>query len=389
MTPCHVLDAVRELAPGLAARAAHIDESRRIPDETIAELVAAGVFRMLQPRRYGGIETDPMRFYEVVRALSAACGSTGWIASVVGVHPWHLALFPDRAQHDVWGRDESTLVSSAYAPVGRLRQVGDGYRLSGTWMFSSGCEYASWALLGGMVVGADGRPLDFVTALVPRDDYSIRDVWNVVGMRGTSSNEITVDDVFVPSYRVVRNFDTANLRGPGQKVNAGPLYRLPFASLFATTVAVPIVGVVEGCYDEYLAAMRERVRLSLGGGRFADDPFAQVAVGRASSEIDAAVLQLERNIRELWRLAEAGDDIPFSLRLRTRRDQVRATERAVEAIDLLFKTAGGTSLFLGNVIERAWRDAHAGSMHVANEPERAFALYGKDAFGLPVEDNLV
>ncbi|MFD6884554.1 3-hydroxy-9,10-secoandrosta-1,3,5(10)-triene-9,17-dione monooxygenase oxygenase subunit [Rhodococcus sp. 105337] len=389
MTPCHVLDAVRELAPGLAARAAHIDESRRIPDETIAELVAAGVFRMLQPRRYGGTETDPMRFYEVVRALSAACGSTGWIASVVGVHPWHLALFPDRAQHDVWGRDESTLVSSAYAPVGRLRQVGDGYRLSGTWMFSSGCEYASWALLGGMVVGADGRPLDFVTALVPRDDYSIRDVWNVVGMRGTSSNEITVDDVFVPSYRVVRNFDTANLRGPGQKVNAGPLYRLPFASLFATTVAVPIVGVVEGCYDEYLAAMRERVRLSLGGGRFADDPFAQVAVGRASSEIDAAVLQLERNIRELWRLAEAGDDIPFSLRLRTRRDQVRATERAVEAIDLLFKTAGGTSLFLGNVIERAWRDAHAGSMHVANEPERAFALYGKDAFGLPVEDNLV
>ncbi|MFD3810087.1 3-hydroxy-9,10-secoandrosta-1,3,5(10)-triene-9,17-dione monooxygenase oxygenase subunit [Rhodococcus sp. NPDC058639] len=389
MTSCHVLDAVRELAPGLAARAAHIDESRRIPDETIAELVAAGVFRMLQPRRYGGDETDPMRFYEVVRALSAACGSTGWIASVVGVHPWHLALFDDRAQHDVWGRDESTLVSSAYAPVGRLRQVGDGYRLSGTWMFSSGCEYASWALLGGMVVGADGRPLDFVTALVPRDDYSIRDVWNVVGMRGTSSNEITVDDVFVPSYRVVRNFDTANLRGPGQKVNSGPLYRLPFASLFATTVAVPVVGVVEGCYDEYLAAMRERVRLSLGGGRFADDPFAQVAVGRASSEIDAAILQLERNIRELWRLAKAGDEIPFSLRLRTRRDQVRATERAVEAIDLLFKTAGGTSLFLGNVIERAWRDAHAGSMHVANEPERAFALYGKDAFGLPVEDNLV
>lgn len=389
MTACQVLDAVREMAPRLAARAAHIDESRRIPDETIRELGAAGVFRMLQPRRYGGAETDPMRFYEVVRALSAACGSTGWIASVVGVHPWHLALFEDRAQEDVWGRDESALVSSAYAPVGRLRRTRGGYRLSGTWMFSSGCEYASWALLGGMVVGAEGRPVDFVTALVPDDDYSIRDVWNVVGMRGTRSNEITVEDVFVPDHRVVRNFDTAKLRGPGQKVNTGPLYRLPFASLFATTVAVPVVGVVEGCYDEYLSAMRERVRLSLGGGRFVDDPFAQVAVGRASSEIDAATLQLERNMRDLWTHAKAGEDIPLSLRLRTRRDQVRATERAVEAIDLLFKTAGGSSLFLGNVVERAWRDAHAGSMHVANEPERAFALYGKDAFGLPFEDNLV
>ncbi len=389
MTPCHVLDAVRELAPRLADRAAHIDESRRIPDATIRELVDAGVFRMLQPRRHGGSETDPMRFYEVVRTLSEACGSTGWIASVVGVHPWHLALFDARAQDDVWGDDESALVSSAYAPVGRLRKIRGGYRFSGKWMFSSGCEYASWALLGGVVVGSEGRPVDFVTALVPRADYSIRDVWNVVGMRGTSSNEITVEDVFVPDHRVVRNFDTAHLRGPGQKVNTGPLYRLPFASLFATTVAVPVVGVVAGCYDAYLAAMRERVRLSLGGGRFVDDPFAQVAVGRASSEIDAATLQLERNMRELWTLAKAGEEIPLSLRLRTRRDQVRATERAVEAIDLLFKTAGGTSLFLGNVVERAWRDAHAGSMHVANEPERAFALYGKDVFGLPVEDNLV
>jgi len=389
MTAHDVLDSVRDLLPGIAARAADVDESRRIPDEVIGDLVDTGVFRMLQPRRYGGAETDPMRFYDVVRALSEVCGSTGWITSVVGVHPWHLALFDDRAQRDVWGEDDSTLVSSAYAPVGRLVPVDGGYRLSGTWMFSSGCEYASWALLGGMIVGSEGRPVDFVTALVPREDYTIRDVWNVVGMRGTSSNEIIVDDVFVPGYRIVRNYETANLRGPGQKVNTGPLYRLPFASLFATTVTVPVVGVVAGCYEEYLAAMRERVRLSLGGGRFVDDPFAQVAVGRASSEIDAATLQLERNIRELWELAQAGREIPMALRLRTRRDQVRATERSVEAIDRLFKTAGGSSLFLGNVIERAWRDAHAGSVHVANEPERAFSLYGKDAFGLPVEDNLV
>ncbi|MEE2032295.1 3-hydroxy-9,10-secoandrosta-1,3,5(10)-triene-9,17-dione monooxygenase oxygenase subunit [Rhodococcus chondri] len=384
-----VLGAVRELLPGIADHAARVDETRRVPDETISALGAAGVFRMLQPRRYGGFESEPVRFYEVVRAIAGACGSTGWVTSVLGVHPWHLALFEDRAQAEVWGADDATLVSSAYAPVGRLVPVDGGYELSGHWMFSSGCEYASWALLGAIVIGAEGRPTDFVTALVPRSDYTIRDVWNVVGMRGTSSNEIVVDGTFVPEYRIKRNFETANLRGAGQKVNTGPLYRLPFASLFATTVAAPIVGVVEGCCEQYMAAMRERVRLSLGGGRFVDDPFAQVAVGRASSEIDAAILQLDRNMRELWDCAKAGREIPMSLRLRTRRDQVRATERAVEAVDLLFKTAGGTSLFLGNVIERAWRDAHAGSVHVANEPERALSLYGKGAFGLSVEDNLV
>ncbi|MGU3585794.1 3-hydroxy-9,10-secoandrosta-1,3,5(10)-triene-9,17-dione monooxygenase oxygenase subunit [Rhodococcus sp. C26F] len=384
-----VLDAVRSLIPGIAARAADTDRLGRVPDETVRELVAAGVFRMLQPRRYGGFETEPARFFEVVRTISAACGSTGWIASVVGVHPWHLALFDDRAQREVWGEDDSTLVSSAYAPVGRLIPVGDGYRLSGTWMFSSGCRFASWALLGAVVVGSEGRPVDFVTVLVQRSDYTIRDVWNVVGMRGTSSDEIVVDDVFVPDHRVKSNYETSQLRGPGRKVNTGPLYRLPFAALFTTSVAVPVVGVVAGCYEEYLSSMRERVRLSLGGGRFVDDPFAQVAVGRAASDIDAATLQLDRNIRELWELAKAGRQIPMQLRLRTRRDQVRATERAIEAIDLLFKTAGGTSLFLGGVVERAWRDAHAGSVHVANEPERAYALYGRDAFGLPVEDNLI
>ncbi|MDC3725830.1 hydroxylase [Rhodococcus rhodochrous] len=389
MTADDVLDAVRDLIPGIAARAAETDRLGRVPDGTVRELVAAGVFRMLQPRRYGGFETEPARFFEVVRTISAACGSTGWIASVVGVHPWHLALFHDRAQREVWGEDDSTLVSSAYAPVGRLIPVDDGYRLSGTWMFSSGCRFASWALLGAVVVGSEGRPVDFVTVLVPRSDYTIRDVWNVVGMRGTSSDEIVVDDVFVPDHRVKSNYETSQLRGPGRKVNTGPLYRLPFAALFTTSVAVPVVGVVAGCYDEYLSSMRERVRLSLGGGRFVDDPFAQVAVGRVASDIDAATLQLDRNIRELWELAKAGRQIPMQLRLRTRRDQVRATERAVEAIDLLFRTAGGTSLFLGGVVERAWRDAHAGSVHVANEPERAYALYGRDAFGLPVEDNLI
>ncbi|QDQ91355.1 flavin-dependent monooxygenase [Rhodococcus sp. WB9] len=384
-----VLRSIRGLLPMIAECADKVDESRRVSEQVIRELGDAGLFKMLQPRRYGGTESNPVHFYEVVRAVSGVCGSTGWLASVLGVHPWHLALFDDRAQNDVWGHDDSVLVSSAYAPVGRLVPVEGGYRLTGDWHFSSGCEHASWALLGAMVVGTEGRPVDFMTALVPRSDYRIHDVWDVVGMRGTASNEISAEDVFVPDYRIKRNYETAQLRGPGQKVNRGPLYRLPFATLFTTAVAAPGVGVVAGCYERYLTFMRERVRLSLGGGRFVDDQFAQVAVARASSEIDAAILQMDRNVRELWELAEAGEELPMGLRLRVRRDQVRATERALAAIDLLFKTAGGSSLSRGNAIERSWRDAHAGSVHVANEPERALALFGRGAFGLPVEDNLV
>lgn len=387
--PNEVLQSVRELLPAIAERAQTVDESRRVSDQTIRDLTAAGVFRMLQPARYGGLETSPVDFYEVVRAISGVCGSTGWVTSVLGVHPWHLALFDVKVQDEVWGQDTSTLVSSAYAPVGELVPVEGGYELSGSWRFSSGCDHASWALLGGLVVGAEGRPVDFMTVLVPRTDYRIKDVWDVVGLRGTASNEITVERAFVPEYRTIRNYEAAQLRGPGHKVNPAPLFKLPFAAIFTSTVAAPVIGTVAGCYETYLSAMRDRVRLSLGGGRFAEDQSAQIAVARASSEIDAAILQMDRNIRELLELAEAGQPLLMSMRLRVRRDQVRGTERALEAIDVLFKTAGGNSLTRGNPIERAWRDAHAGSVHVANDAARALAMYGRGAFGLPVEDNLV
>ncbi|MGW2341394.1 3-hydroxy-9,10-secoandrosta-1,3,5(10)-triene-9,17-dione monooxygenase oxygenase subunit [Streptomyces sp. NPDC001661] len=384
-----VLKAVRDLLPGIAGRARATDEQGNVPEETVRELIDAGVFRMLQPRPFGGQEADPLDFYQVVRAISAACCSTGWITSVLGVHPWQLGLFTEKAQSEVWGEDPDTLVSSAYAPVGRLTPDGDGYRLTGRWSFSSGCGYARWALLGALVVGDQGRPVDFLTVLVPRSDYRIEEAWDVVGLRGTASNDIVVERAHVPRHRLIRNYEQAQLKGPGQKVNRGPLYRLPFAAVFTSAVTAPLVGAVAGGYESYVGRMKERSRLSLGGGRFAEDPHTQVAVARAASEIDATVLQLDHNIRELTARTVAGREIPMELRLRTRRDQVRGTERVVAAIDLLFKTAGGHSLRRGNPIERVWRDVHAGSVHVANDVERTLAMYGRDALGLTVEDNLI
>lgn len=384
-----VLDKVRSLLPQIAERAKVTDQEGAVLPDTITELKATGVFRMLQPARFGGLEGNPVHFYEVVREISGACGSTGWVTSVLGVHPWQLGLFDERAQTEVWGDDPETLVSSAYAPVGRLKQVDGGFELSGRWSFSSGCGHASWALLGGLVTGSEGKPVDFITLLVPRSDYEIDEVWDVIGLRGTASNDIIVEKAFVPNHRTIRNYEQAQLRGPGQKVNPGPLYRMPFASIFTSTITAPVIGAVAGCYNAYIAAMRNRIRLSMGGGRFSEDQFAHVAVARAASEVDAAILQMDRNIAELFEHATRGEEIPPELRLRTRRDQVRGTERALEAIDILFKTAGGNSLKRGNPIERSWRDAHAGSVHVANDVERALAMYGRSEFGFIVEDNLM
>ncbi len=384
-----MLDNVRDLLPGLADRTEAVEDARRVPVETITELRETGFFRMLQPRRYGGLESNPVDFYATVRAIAGVCGSTGWTASVMGVHPWQLGLFAEAAQDDVWGTGPDVLLASSYAPVGRLTEIDGGYRLAGRWSFSSGCDHAEWFLLGALVIGPTGSAVDFITTLVHRRDVEIVDVWNTIGLRGTGSNDVIVRDVQLPTHRVLRNFEHSRLAGPGQAVNTGPLYRMPFGAIFTSTVTAPILGTVQGSLDAYVATMTDRHRLSFGGGRFMEDQFAQVAFARASSDVDAAILQMDRNISELYAAATAGREIPMELRLRARRDQVRGTERALDAIDMLFKTAGGNSLRHNNPIGRAWRDAHAGSVHVANDVERTLAMYGKGAFGIPVEDNLV
>ena len=384
-----VLDAVLDLLPRFRERAVDAEQARRLPPETITDLQEAGVFRMLQPRRSGGDEASPVEFYEVVRAVASADGSTGWVASVLGVHPWQLALFPVAAQDDVWGTDRDTLVSSSYAPTGTATAVEGGYRVDGRWAFSSGCDSCSWSLLGALVMGEDGRPVDFLTVLLPRSDYRVDDTWDVLGLRATGSNDVVVQDAYVPAHRALSFRDVSALSCPGHAVNDAPLYRLPFGTLFSCTITAPLIGIAQGAYDAHVASMRERVRISYGGQKVAQDPFAHVRVARAASDIDAAWLQLVRNVEEQLRHAEAGADLPMELRLRARRDQVMGTERALGAVELMFKNSGGRSLRTGHPVERAWRDAHAASVHAANDTERWLAMYGKGAFGLEIKDAMI
>ncbi|WP_424235840.1 3-hydroxy-9,10-secoandrosta-1,3,5(10)-triene-9,17-dione monooxygenase oxygenase subunit [Actinophytocola sp.] len=380
-----VLDAVRELLPVFRERAQDTEDARRISSESIKALQESRFFKLLQPTRYGGIEAHPNDFYRAVRAIASACGSTGWVAAVLGCHPWQLGLFDDRAQREVWGEDDDTRVSSSYAPMGRATPVEGGFEFTGRWSFSSGCDHATWVFLGGLVLGEDGTPTDFRTFLLPRADYAIDDVWDTIGLRGTGSNDIIVEKVFVPGYRTLSFMDTGRCHGPGQAVNTGPLYKLPFASVFSCSIAVPVVGMAEGAYDAYVTHTRERVRASTGG-RAAEDSFNQLRIAEAAGRIDTAVLQIERNLDEELRHVTEGEKIPFPLRVRTRRDQVNATSAAIAAVDRLFESAGGRALKVGTPIQRFWRDAHAGRVHAINDPEKALVMYGQQQLGLKVQD---
>ena len=176
-----VIAGVTELLPAFAARAQEAEDRRVLSAESVKALAETGFFRLLQPAGFGGLEADPLAFYTAVRLIASACGSTGWVASVIGVHPWQLALFPPQAQQDVWGADPATRMSSSYAPTGRATQTQGGHQLNGRWSFSSGCDHATWVLLGGIVTNDEGQPADFRTFLLPASDYTVDDVWDTVG----------------------------------------------------------------------------------------------------------------------------------------------------------------------------------------------------------------
>ena len=385
-----VLAGVDDLLPLIAKRAQATEDLRQVPDETIAELNEVGFFKLLQPSQWGGLECDPASFYEAVRRLASACGSTGWISSIIGVHNWHLALFDQKAQDEVWGDDPSVRISSSYAPMGAgvVTETGDGYIVNGSWNWSSGSHHASWTFVGGPVI-KDGKPVDFGSFLIPRTEYEIDDVWHVVGLKGTGSNTLVVKDVFVPRHRFLSYKAMNDRTAGGLQNNTAPVYKMPWGTVHPTTISAPIVGMAYGAYDAHVDHQGKRVRAAFAGEKSKDDPFAKVRIAEAASDIDAAWRQLIGNVSEEYALLQAGQEIPFELRARARRDQVRATARAIASIDLLFEASGGTALNLDQPVQRFWRDAHAGRVHAANEPERAYLIFGNEAFGLPPADTMV
>jgi 3-hydroxy-9,10-secoandrosta-1,3,5(10)-triene-9,17-dione monooxygenase len=376
-----VLAGVTDLLPAFRQRAQEAEDRRVLPAESVKALAETGFFRLLQPASAGGLEADPLTFFTAVRLIASACGSTGWVASVIGVHPWQLALFPPQAQQDVWGADPATRMSSSYAPTGRARKTEGGYRLDGRWSFSSGCDYATWVLLGGIVVNDEGQPTDFCTFLLPISDYVIDDVWDTVGLRGTGSNDVVVDGAFVPEHRALSFTDVTKCVCPGQELNTGALYRVPFGSIFTYAITAPVIGMATGAYAAHVEYQRGRVRAAYAGQKAAEDPFGQVRIAEAAGLLDAAWWALERNMTELMAHARAGEKIPLPLRLRVRRDQVTGTGQAIRAVDLLFENSGGRVLKTGTPIQRFWRDAHAGRLHAINDPERALSLFGRGEFG--------
>jgi 3-hydroxy-9,10-secoandrosta-1,3,5(10)-triene-9,17-dione monooxygenase len=374
------IERARALTARIRARAPRTEEDRRIPDETIAELLDSGLFNIITPKLFGGSELGLASLVETTVEFADACGSTGWVFGVLAGHSWLLNLFPGDAQYEVFS-DPNALIATVFRLSGKITPVEGGYRLvGGSGRFCSGIDHASWVIVGNAVIRGEGAPPEPRFFIIPRKDIEVEDDWFTAGMRGTGSRSIKIADAFIPEHRSVRASDMVGGTAPGSSLHAGPVYRMKFSDV----VPFSLVGAPLGMARGAVRALSEGLSGRLKGAtdqQLAEQSATVARLAEAASDIDAAMTLVLADAT-LIDTASAPDSLTPMERARIPRDWAYAAQRSRYAVNRIFEAAGGSGIYNSSEIQRIWRDVNSAAQHGAFGWDGAMANYGRSLLGL-------
>jgi|tagenome__1003787_1003787.scaffolds.fasta_scaffold20983866_4 3-hydroxy-9,10-secoandrosta-1,3,5(10)-triene-9,17-dione monooxygenase len=382
-----LVERAEALKPLLSRNAAEAEETRRIPDETIAAVKEAGLFKLMTPRRFGGYEVPFDTKLAVSAKLAEACGSTAWVVTLTNVCGWMVGLSCDQAQQDIWGANPDARVCGVLAPTSQTRREGAGLRVTGRWGYASGSLHSDWAVLGVPVVDEAGEPVDQGLALIPMSDLAIEDTWFVAGMKGTGSNTLVAQDVFVPDHRIVSVPAAINNQYPTEHTGEA-VYRSSFIPALALVLAGPQVGMARAAVDLVIEKAPKRQIAYTIFTRQTDSPAFQLQVSDAAMLADTALLHVERAARDIDETAARGEVMDYVARARVRADTGWAIRKAREAIDTAISANGASSFADVSPLQRLWRDANTAGRHAVVLPSVNQEVYGKALLGIAYEDNI-
>ncbi|MFN4024457.1 MAG: acyl-CoA dehydrogenase family protein [Hyphomonas sp.] len=385
LTPSSPLALVQPLLPELAARAAEMEAVRRLPADLAHKLAATGVFRMVTPKTYGGLELTPREIVEITESLSAANASAGWCAMIAATTALNAAYMAPEHAGAIYG-DPMIITGGVFAPMGKAVVEGDHYRVSGRWQWGSGSANCTW-LCGSCTIWengemkrlASGAP-DTRMMVFPASDATLIDTWHVMGLKGTGSGDFEVRDLAVPAGRSVSLVTDRPLE-------AGALYKFPAFGLLSLGVCAVALGNARGALD----AFRElaTVKKSQGSAKtLAERQTMQAEFARCEAAWRAARAYLYAEIDKVWDIAQSDGEIPMATRADLRLACTHMTRTGADICRTLYDLGGGAALFEASDLQRRFRDAHAITQHIVTAPA-TFELTGRILFGLPTDGAMV
>ena len=371
---------IKELQPLLREHAAQGEQDRRVAEDVIQALRAAGVLKIATPKRYGGYETSMRTMLDVSAALGEADGGTAWVATLLNVCAWMTGTFPQQAQDDVWGEDPDALVCGVLAPTAETRKVDGGHRVSGRWYYNSGSWHATWAILGIPLTDESGEVVDQALALIPRRELEYEETWFVAGMRSTGSNCMIAKDVFVPDHRIVSVPPAIEGHYATEHTDEA-LYQSAFVPILALVLAGPQLGMGRAA----LQMVREKAAKKPISYTFytaqADSVAFQLQLAEAAMLIDTAHLHAYRAAADIDEAAARGEYPDFLTRARVRADTGWIIDHIVRAINILLSAHGAASFADVNPLQRLWRDSSVAARHAVVLPVVGYEVYGKALLG--------
>jgi alkylation response protein AidB-like acyl-CoA dehydrogenase len=363
-----------------------IERNRFVPHDIMKIIRDAGVVKVCQPAKFGGLEFSLSACYEVIKYLAQGCASTAWCTAIGATGNWVLASYSKEAQHDVWSKTHDSFTAGSIAPMTTARHVPGGVRFSGRWPFGSGVDHADWVKLGVMIPSeSDASVVAPWFAMIPISDVSVDDDWHTYGLAGTGSKTIVCDDVFVPTHRLISFADTMNKSGSGLETHSNPMFRAPFLAVFPAMLAVVGVGAAQGAVKSFIDQVRVReTRGAVAGGKLRMASFGtiQLRIAEADAAASAADLVLSTSLQRVQDIVKAGRIMTKEERIVCRREQAYAVKLAAESAQLVNEALGGQGLSLHGHVQRCWRDATAVARHISMNWDTVGTMYGQMVLGL-------
>lgn len=382
-TPVEMKDRALALLPRIAANGDEIERQRRLPEPLVAVLIEAGLFRLLLPRALGGAEIDPVTFVEIIEAVAGADGSTAWVLCQTAGTSMSAAYLPPHVAEEIFGPPRGIL---AWGPgPGALAVPAEGgYRINGAFSFASGCRHAAWLGAYCTVVDSDGAPrrradgaVDGRTMIFPASSATMKDIWHVIGLRGTGSDAYTVTDLFVPHDFAIARDD------PSERRQSGALYCFRLGNMFAAGFAGVALGIARAMMNELVTLAAGKVPRGFSSA-LRENAVVQSQVAQAEARLVSSRAYLMSSVEDGWREVGRHGELSLDRRVAIRLASTHAIQQAKAAADIIYHLAGSSAIFANAAFERRFRDIHAVTQQMQGR-QFHFETVGKYLLGLETD----